>query len=235
MRGHSTADKNTRLGLSLVELLAALALVGVLAGILTPAFNGARTRSLEAQCSAKLRSLGSAMQLYAVEHDGRFPRSFHSAGANREPGWAASIVPYLTGQSVENLDWESTFNRYYRSPFDEETNPLIYSYGLNVHFELHPSEDYAGSPQTWRHLADVPHPSQTVMMARTTPVMFGDHFMCHFWSSLRGAQNSVRVDKHDGKAHFLYVDGRVERQRVEETFDPAAGLNRWNPSLAARR
>jgi prepilin-type processing-associated H-X9-DG protein len=197
-------------------------------------FGGGLIRSREVQCAVKLRSLGSAVQLYSVEHAGQFPRSFHSAGAKREPGWAVSIAPYLTGSdNVEN--WEGIFNRYYRSPFDEEKNPSIYSYGLNVYFELELGEDYVGSPRSWRTMADVEYPGGTVMMARISPVMFGDHFMSHYWGGLRGAENAVKVEQHDQEANFLYVDGHVERQKVKETFDPEIGLNRWHPMLASGR
>jgi prepilin-type processing-associated H-X9-DG protein len=109
----------------------------------------------------------------------------------------------------------------------------IYSYGLNVHFELDPDgDDYIGSPATWRRLHQSPSPGGTIWMAQTMPVLYGDHLMCHQWSGLQAAKNALNHTVHSGKANYLFLDGHVELLRVEETFDPGRKINRWNPMLA---
>lgn len=111
-------------------------------------------------------------------------------------------------------------------------DPVLFSYGLNVHFELTPGgDDYAGSPATWRRLTQIRNPSRTVLLAETRPVAFGDHFMAHLWSGTAGARSAVAHDRHTGKANYVFADGHVVPLAVADTFDPARNLNLWNPGL----
>lgn len=208
--------------------------IAVLAGIAAASMRNAVQKSNAINCAAKLKSLGTAVVLYAQENQDQLPRSFHSAGAHRQPGWAVSIAPYL-GISDSRIqgDWPGVFNGLFRSPSDSSTDPFVYSYGLNVHFELDPDgDDYIGSPATWRRLSQIPTPTGTILMGQTKPVRFGDHLMCHQWSGIQAAKNALNHAIHGGKANYLFVDGHVETLRVEETFDPSRHINRWNPSLA---
>lgn len=221
-------------GFTLVELLVVVAVTAVLAGISIPSMRRTLRQADTINCAAKLKSLGTATVLYTQENQDQLPRSFHSAGTYRQPGWATSIAPYLGVPTAQiETNWPAVFNTYFRSPADNSTDPYIYSYGLNVHFELDPDgDDYQGSPATWRRLSQSPTPHATILMGQTKPVRFGDHLMCHQWSSVQAAKNALNDAIHDGKANYLFLDGHVETLRVEETFDPSRKLNRWNPSLA---
>jgi Tfp pilus assembly protein PilV len=106
-----------RSGFTLVELLVAIVVVIAIAAVSFGAAQRTMERTDTLRCAAKMKSLASATILYAQEHEGRFPRSFHSAGAHREPGWAVSIAPYLgvTESEIEH-SWDSVFNNHFRSP-----------------------------------------------------------------------------------------------------------------------
>ena len=218
---------------TLVELLTVIVIVGVLAGLLIPVVQAARSRARAAECAGRLRTLAQAVLLTAEERRGALPRSFHSAAAHREAGWAAEIAGALQVPAADSEGWPAAFNRHYRCPSDAATDPSVYSYGLNVHFELDPDgDDYAGSPATWRRLERIPTPSRTILLAETRPVAFGDHVMAHLWRSPAAAKNALAHDRHAGRAHYAFCDGHVAALRVDETFLPAEGRNRWNPSLA---
>jgi prepilin-type processing-associated H-X9-DG protein len=217
-----------------VETLAVVVIIPVWLVITTMSVSRFTRQANAVKCASKRKLLGTATILYTQENQGEFPKSFHSAGAHGQPGWAASIAPYLgiAESQIEN-HWTDVFNDHFRSPADPSTDPFIYSYGFNVHFELDPNgDDCTGSPTTWSRLHHVPSPAATILMGQTKPVRFGDHLMCHHWSGIQAAKNALNYKIHDGKANYLFVDGHVETLPVEATFDPTRKINRWNPSLA---
>lgn len=219
---------------SIVELLVVISVVAVLAALAIPAYFQIQQRARTVKCANTLRSLGQGILGFSQENNGFLPRSWHSAGANGESGWAASIAPYLgVSDSMMEQSWTDVFNRLYRSPVDKSRDPLVFSYALNVHFELTPNgDDYFGSPQTWRKVVQIPRPTRTVLLAQTKPVRFGDHLMCHQWSTIRAAENALNHQAHKGRSHFLFADGHVELLKLDEVFQPARNINRFNPALA---
>jgi len=101
-----------RRGFTLVELLVAIAIIGLLVALLLPAIQAARESARRSQCSNNLKQLGTAFHLF---HDARrhFPSAYESvSGAefdpadpqtrDRGPGWAwgTQILPFLEEQSL---------------------------------------------------------------------------------------------------------------------------------------
>ncbi len=221
---------------TLVELLVVLGIIAVLASLVAPAIGGAGAAARCTECAAKLRTLANGVLLYCNDHNAEFPRSFHSGGTHREPGWAMSVAPYI-GLSEKQISdpalWEQAFNDLYRSPADNSRDLFIYSYALNVHFELDPNgDDYTGAPETWRRTNQVPRPSRTLLFGQPRSIAFGDHLMCHQWSGMGAAKNALNHMIHRGRANYAFADGHVETLVLTEVFDPAKGVNLWNPSLA---
>lgn len=60
-------------GFTLVEFTVVIVIISVLAAILFPVFSRARAAGYKAQCVSNLQQIGLALQLYARDHDGRFP------------------------------------------------------------------------------------------------------------------------------------------------------------------
>lgn len=227
-------QKNDRAGgFTIVELLVVIAILGLLTMLILPALGAARERSKTAQCASKLRQIGTAVHLFTQDNDQRIPRSYHSSGAHGEPGWVTSIAPYL---GIDNTDspaaWQTAFNRYFRCPSDTNSTPEFFSYALNVFFELDPDgDDYWGAPASWRRINQIRSPSKTILIAEPRPSAYADHFMCHQWSGINAARNAVKHDRHNGKSHFLFVDGHVELLKVQDTFTSKTN-NCWNPAAA---
>lgn len=218
----------------MIELLVVSGIVAVLASFSVPILRVVLEDADRVGCLNRMSQIGRATHLYAAEHEGSLPRSFHSAGAHRELNWSSSIAPFLgVPESEMESNWPRIFEKHFRCPSDRSHDAMIYSYGLNVHFELDPDgDDYVGSPAQWRRLHSVPHPSRTILLAETRPVPFGDHLMCHQWSGIQAARNALSSDRHGRQSHFLFVDGHVELLPVEKTLDLSQAVNLWNPSLA---
>jgi len=60
-------------GFTLIELLVVVAIIGILAAMLLSALSRSKTQAYEAQCINNLKQLGTAIQMYADEHDDRLP------------------------------------------------------------------------------------------------------------------------------------------------------------------
>lgn len=76
-------------GFSLLELLAVVAIIGLLAGLMSPVVSKAREKARQADCKSNLRQFGTALVVYRADHD----------GAN--PGWMSNLYPeYIDDKSL---------------------------------------------------------------------------------------------------------------------------------------
>ncbi len=222
-------------GLSLVEILIVMVVISVLATLGGAGYANAMRQARNIKCLQQMRTLGDAIRLYAQDNNGEFPRSIHSAYANRQRGWSREVLPYLSKYSntPSTTEWSQAVKTFLRCPIDERTNANVWSYGLNVFFELDPTgDDYEGSPATWRRLVNVGNPSQTILLAesRNNSVNI-DHFMAQNWDTLAAAANAVDSTRHGKTSNFVFVEGHAESLTLDRTYNPSTKVNCWNPSL----
>lgn len=70
---HPLYGNRRKAAFSLIEMTAAIAIIALLAVIITPAMRGIVSKSDETRCASNLRQIGLAMAQYAAEHDNRLP------------------------------------------------------------------------------------------------------------------------------------------------------------------
>lgn len=213
-------------GFTLIELLVVIALIALLAGLTLPALLGARRSAQSIYCLNQMKQLGAVAMLFADENGDSFPRSQHSAFAHGELPWARALAPLLGSSTTA---WRELLKTSYRCPRDERRDQL--SYGLNVYFELGPGDDYPGYPQTWRRRSDVPDPSGTILFAENNSA--ADHIMPNYWSGPSDAVDCAH-DRHDGKANYVFADGHAASRDFTTIYDPANGVDAWQPDFAGQ-
>lgn len=78
---------------TLVELMVTVAIVGLLAALIFPAFRSTQTRAKQIKSLANLRAIGGGLGLYLGENQNMFPASCNSAFNGGF--WTESLAPYL--------------------------------------------------------------------------------------------------------------------------------------------
>lgn len=65
----------SREGFTLIELMIVIAIIAILAAILVPNMIRARSRAHLTNCVNNLRNIGSALEMYTIDNDNRYPNS----------------------------------------------------------------------------------------------------------------------------------------------------------------
>ncbi|MDP0496231.1 MAG: prepilin-type N-terminal cleavage/methylation domain-containing protein [Verrucomicrobiota bacterium JB024] len=209
--------KKNSLGFSLVELLAVIAVVGILAAIIMVVTVSVRQTARKAQCASNLRQIGAATQLHIVENNEFPPARVHS-----------KLMPYLdmTSQSFETYwcpedsrieTWESNL----ALPTEEQTHFYIgdyssYSYNASLLGYATTKNRWGGI--CWDHALTLPqevvNPAKVFFMYDGSPY-YGDR-------AVRSGQF-----RHNDHLNVLYVDGHVSQWQgsPEEFYYP----KNWDP------
>lgn len=109
---HCHTTTTVRRGLTLVELLATIAIVGLLIALLLPAVQAARESARMLQCRNNLRQIGIAATQHVASH-GHFPTGGWGYSWNGDPdrgvnhrqpgGWIFNILPYIEHSTLYSL------------------------------------------------------------------------------------------------------------------------------------
>src|SRR4051794_38777944 len=86
----------TKQGLTLTEILVAIVVIAVLAGLLLPALNKPHHGRGRINCVSNLKQVGLAMRMFSNEHNDKFP-------------WA---VPMASGGSLEYSNSMEVFRHF---------------------------------------------------------------------------------------------------------------------------
>jgi prepilin-type N-terminal cleavage/methylation domain-containing protein/prepilin-type processing-associated H-X9-DG protein len=111
-KGRSMTSRSPRrTGFTLIEVLVAVAVIGILMALLLPAVQSARSSARRVMCANQLRQMGLALHLY---HDSHlcFPPGSYVMGPSFPMqtgwGWGAMILPALEQQALhEQIDFGS--------------------------------------------------------------------------------------------------------------------------------
>ncbi len=223
---------------TLIELLAVLAILGVLAALLFPALSRSKGKAQEIQCVNNLHQLGLGLQNFAADNhaypsgiagtnsdnpgpwyvqmqrggfDASKPRTnFLSAGVWRCSSARLSVDPHSGGMSI------SYGYNAYGAAIGNPTNAL----GLMGHF-VSLSAMFEPIKES-----EVPVPSD--MMAIGDSISGGVFFMRMSLDYLD--RNGRAFARHQGKINVVFCDGHVESPTLKSVFQDTndTALVRWN-------
>ena len=103
----------TQNGFTLVEMLAAISIVAIVAAILFPVFASVRRKARMTQCASNLHQIGLALHQYANDNDGNYPPDDPVLSHNPHLVWTL-LTPYTHNADVFHCpDTLGDFNRGY--------------------------------------------------------------------------------------------------------------------------
>jgi prepilin-type N-terminal cleavage/methylation domain-containing protein len=119
----------TRRGFTLVEIMIVVAIIGILAAILSSNVLRARKRAQASKILDDLRTLDGALDQWALEH-------------NKKSGDLAEfsdLQPYLKTQNKLNLTGYDVFGQPY-GPYSVDTGPKVADFTFNALSDVAPAE-----------------------------------------------------------------------------------------------
>lgn len=200
-------ENQSEAGFSMVELLATVAIIGVLAAVLFPAGSRMVESGKAAQCISNLRNLGMDARSYAAENNGILPWYDRSAS-----------VSGLWWHRIYSGDRWGTFNKLMVCPSDPKPYVLGFSpngatlkasYRYNKYLGYTTTDGSGGSITVYpvQRLGTMDNQSKTPMIAdyrNTQSAKSDDSLGFDTWGSVLGQH------KKGTCSNVLCVDGHVE-------------------------
>jgi prepilin-type N-terminal cleavage/methylation domain-containing protein/prepilin-type processing-associated H-X9-DG protein len=225
---------------TLIELLVVMAIMGLLAALLLPAFVRAQEKGRMAKCLSNLHQIGLVVAMYMDDYDSRYPilavrnslRGFDYAGGDPAP-YASKT--WGLGWATNRLLWEYARSpELYHCPADRgETiaacgpKPPYYSlfawWGTSYQYNNNPWCDVtwleakdanfgcAGKPQSWIH-----DPAHYVLFDEIPAIPYrGDGgWYYFFWHEAGGPTTKFGIGNVKDRfiSPVLFADGHATRQ-----------------------
>lgn len=90
-----------------IEALVVIAIIGILAAILFPAFSRSRENGPKNSCQSNLRQISLGFAQYVQDYHEKYPPIANSGGAF---GWADVLQPYIKSTQLLQCNIESSFS-----------------------------------------------------------------------------------------------------------------------------
>jgi len=239
-------------GFTLLELLAVIAIISVLAAILLPALAGARERSRGIYCLNNTRQLVLAWQLYADDHEGLLPYNLVMTewSARTNINWVNDVMTWDLSSDNTNVATitEASLGSYvvgltgiYHCPSDHVLsaaqqaagwNQRIRSYSMNAMVGNAGSAIVGGanvnnpSYAQFFKIEQMPHPTDIFVFLDEHPDTIDDGYFIPNFAAGTGWGSSVVANNEWQDLPASYHN----RAAAFSFGDGHASLHRWNDS-----
>jgi prepilin-type N-terminal cleavage/methylation domain-containing protein/prepilin-type processing-associated H-X9-DG protein len=223
---------------TLIELLAVVAIITLLAALLFPAIQSAREAARSTACSARLRSLAYAFDYYATDHNDWFPPA---EPAEREPVSAEhwfmnqALLKYVAvevryaedgvpiGPPAERSELTCPGHDTPRWTRDDVQTEYALSYGVNVTLGV------GGRPNNldYRRRPEYHLPAHTLAVTDAQGIAIAPGIVSYHSCG----KDNFRF-RHTGAANTAFFDGHVAALRPERI--PFGFAERFNPFWCAK-
>jgi prepilin-type N-terminal cleavage/methylation domain-containing protein len=203
---------------TLIEMLVVIAIIALLAAILVPTVTGAIGKAATLNNMNNVRSIGQAIQLYAMDHKNRMPVRYGYSNVvhGRNMHWQEQIVDYV-GRDRDGSVFDYQKADVFKS--SSVTESFGNHFGLNKFmFESYPQWDY--------YLGVIPNPSGTVIVGEinkntsyidpeVTPVFDGK------------TDTYYRISNHKQMGIYMFADFHVEQLKGDQGMSENPDIWKW--------
>ncbi len=195
-------------GFTLIELLVVMAVIGILASILFPAFAAARRRSRSAFCQSNLRQIYSAFELYVQDNDDMYPNNGDPfLWMGRKWRWPLKEYIALSAHQAPGNPMKSTGNTSGALLCPDDTVAPVqwdnasYAYSMTFYHSNDQINAMNAIAQTWtdkieccsQSKSNVQYPSEKALVSE----WLSNHELPHVaWDSWSGGRNYLFADGH---------------------------------------
>ena len=132
MKSSSRANRSRRrrAGFTLLEVLLVLIILGVIAALVVPNLLGTQERSYVNATRASVKGLQQTMDLYAAEHQARYPESIEELLSPKD-AQGQQMKPYLTEYPKDAWGNRLNYEVANNSGAGGVATPRIWSNGIN--------------------------------------------------------------------------------------------------------
>lgn len=232
------------LGFSIIELLAAIGLIAVLAAILAPVYVQSKRSARRAACQSNLRQIAAAFESYLSDHGTCYPNTDNQylwAGYY----WREPLGSYVAASRAEDR------NKVFSCPADP-TPPGVYagtSYAYSACFYMTPEQVNAvENPDHIRAKFAARNPKLPCTTMKSASVRFASKkvLAAEYWT-LHSERNKVGWyddpaetgnDPWSGERNYLFADGHVRylpTRRIHPAESPAVTRARLLPDINLTR
>lgn len=230
---------------TLIELLSAIAIIGLLAGLLIPAYKATIVRADTSKSLGQMRGIGQAFLTFSAENGG-MPSAFgwpERFGIYEKPGWVEGTM----GQEWADDMWIWALVNSQSLPLQAFTSPQTDKQLKRLGFGPYPAFMLNQSPampeavnKAYFSLARFVRPAKTILLSQVAfdsdTVGNRKNAFCNFWGDW-GILHAVANQKLGiPKSPYVFIDGHAEVLSPSETLGSEAtndkGTTRWfDPSM----
>lgn len=199
--------KTSRRAFSLIEILAAVAIVGTLAAVLVPAVGRIREDAARATCLSNMRQLGMGLRSYAQDNNGLLPLSMNADPLNpsNQVSWQILVQREL------NVNFPKAGEKsVFICPAARKTYPQApyRTYALNL---------AGGSPTADPpRLLTLSQPAQSALLVESRHETGGAGYNA-LSGSVAGVGGKSRLEyRHAGRMNVVMADGSVQLLTPDE-------------------
>lgn len=207
--------------LTLVELLVVISISLLLMALLAIAISNMSYIVAVGKSTSNLRSMSSALLIYANDHDGRllegsFRPRLHGTTVRF---WFNALDYYLGGDDytpegsrrAERPHWQNDPLKVFDEPLWDGPFAVNVGYGWN-----HAEFGYSPGTKGWAsRLADIDEPGQTIIMGTSKEIPEGVNVTL---GNLLIYADRLAAKRYRGKGLYVFIDGHIEALTPEEVM-----------------